>query len=128
MILIVFIPKYRNRKPITTCPITFNAAIANLVLYKMNESKMNVEKVVNAPVKPVNKIILVYSDTAWRRTTNSQIKPNRKQPNIFTTKTPNGNGPPASLVIRADRPKRDKVPKPPAQNIINICLTDTISS
>ena len=58
-------------------------------------SNMNVENVVNAPMKPVRSTVLRSEAWEKRASANAHTAPNRKDPAMFTVKVPHGKLMPA---------------------------------
>lgn len=114
-------PRKRKAMPQRLCSATLPKAKKYLeALNSSLVSNMNVENVVNAPMKPVRST--VRSIEAWekRASTNAHTAPKRKDPAMFTVKVPHGKLIPAERWTKEPSQYRAMVPTAPATAIRSI--------
>ena len=80
----------------------------------MFDSKINVEKVVKAPINPTNNTSLISSEKEIFPSSNAHNKPTTKHPITFTVIVPTGNSEPESFCIYVVNRYLRRVPTAPA--------------
>lgn len=110
------IPAKSARKPSPFCRKKLPAAVKYWAVRRNSpDSRMYVEKVVKAPMKPIITMTRASPETGHRFSKRAHTSPAAKHPVVFTAKVPHGKVLPATRWANPASAYRQRVPAAPAR-------------